>query len=519
MKYIYIACISAATIFLYNPDKIPSGTTPWWVGLYLFLLFNFIFSLLALSKRAKTPLLACLFLLSAVTGYYTSSFQLEMTPDIIGACLETSFFEAKEFLEPKLLLWLLMAGAMSFVSSRALSGIRITKKYLGYLGLLCALLAGTYQCLNSSYFKEHYDNERLLTHFENITPFNSVNAFFGYLENASAIDELGKIENTARLDANRTQQVPLDVIFVLGESARADHFGLNGYHRNTTPKLAQEKNAVSFSDVTSFAANTRRSVPVMITEADSEQPEVTSSSFLNIFQKLGFETFWFSLNDKFDRHSNPITRTLVGVDNLYFRSFFNVEYKTAQDHMMLPALEKVLQDTPNKSHFVVLHTRGSHWAYKNRYAQKFRKWTPDTSSTSDMQGLINSYDNSILMTDDLIYRTIELVRNRNALVLYCSDHGESLGEDGVFNHGNPDRPEQRKVPLIVWFSKKYAQNSPRQVANLRANKDLPISHDYIFHSLLSLASIEYQRHRPELDLSSSTMLVGHGSLKKALARR
>ena len=167
---------------------------------------------------------------------------------------------------------------------------------------------------------------------------------------------------------------------------------------------------------------------------------------------------------------------------------------------MLPYFESEIAKT-NKS-LIVLHTTGSHWNYSARYPQKFSKFAPSCDELSGKRDhsacgidrLVNSYDNSILYTDYFLSEVIERLQGKNAFVIYVSDHGESLGEDGFYGHGGDIRPEQMKVPLLVWFSDKFLKNK-----SLKTNIQ-PLSHDNIFHSLLHCSDVKSEIIDPEMSL-------------------
>lgn len=457
------------------------------------------------------------FVVASIASYFIHTFKTQINGDTIAIVIETSFFEAKEFVNFDILSW----GALSILISTlfivSTPELRITKRSTIPLAVLSIILVCAYQFFNTKNFKEKYDRERVAIMNHNIVPFSVINAFGEYYEAQQRIDKLGPLQNSGNIPSIKLNDAPQYFILVIGESARADHFGINGYARATTPKLSSLDNVYSFTNVTSYAATTRQSVPIMITRATSQAPDITATSVLDVFQKQGFSTHWFSLNDRFNKHNNPTTRLITNIPDKRFRSAFHVAYKTAKDHIMLPAIEQLI-NTESHPSCIALHTRGSHWAYTGRYAEEFAHWIPTSSDVERPDEIINAYDNSILMTDDFIFQVIDSVRDKNAVVVYCSDHGESLGENGFFNHGCNERPEQRRVPLIVWLSNSYKAHHPDIAASIAAHTNAPISHDYLYESLLSLGCIQQQNYRPSLDFTSPQMVAGHGSLVKPIAK-
>jgi len=163
---------------------------------------------------------------------------------------------------------------------------------------------------------------------------------------------------------------------------------------------------------------------------------------------------------------------------------------------------------------IVLHMLGNHGpAYFERYPEQFKKWTP-TCDTADLsscsqKALVNTYDNAILYTDSILAHTIDLLQNiksHDTGLIYVSDHGESLGERNVFLHGLPyfmAPDEQKKVPMILWLSQGLSKQLAMNENCLRNKQADPISHDYLFSTLLSLYDVKAKEHNPKFDLIQS----------------
>ena len=184
------------------------------------------------------------------------------------------------------------------------------------------------------------------------------------------------------------------------------------------------------------------------------------------------------------------------------------------DEALLANLDLTIDQTANDL-LIVLHPLGSHGpAYHKRYPKSFEQFKPACASNSPQdcssEEVANSYDNTLLYTDYLIDKTIALLEKRhdlsNAFLLYVSDHGESLGENGVYLHGVPKAiaPEsQLKVPMLMWLSDGMQKQNAQQAENLAANVDCGagISHDNISHTLLSMYSVETSVLAPEMAIN------------------
>lgn len=301
-------------------------------------------------------------------------------------------------------------------------------------------------------------------------------------------------------------------IFVVGETARADHFGLNGYTKNTTPLLAN-KNIFNFTNVTSCGTSTAYSVPCMFSflEADDYKPERASqqSNLLDIVEKAGVKAVWRDNNSSCkgvcSRIESVNFRDAIDPDSQFYN---HGEYV---DEILLTDLNSYIDNTDSDI-LIVLHQLGSHGpAYHKRYPEKFNVLTPNCESNSPHTctnlEVSNSYDNTILYTDYILTKTIDLLESNSSkydsFMVYSSDHGESLGENGVYLHGLPRSiapTAQTHVPLLFWFSDnlKSDNNIDKQSLIKCSNKHL--SHDNLVHSILSLYHINTELKNPDLDI-------------------
>ena len=112
--------------------------------------------------------------------------------------------------------------------------------------------------------------------------------------------------------------------------------------------------------------------------------------------------------------------------------------------------------------------------------------------------MINSYDNTILYTDYFLAEVINRLRDRKAVLLYQSDHGEALGEEGVWLHAS-DSPAAHRAAGFVWLSPAYEAAHPTYLEALRRNASRPYRTDYLFHSVLDAGAVR----SPYLDASLS----------------
>lgn len=217
------------------------------------------------------------------------------------------------------------------------------------------------------------------------------------------------------------------------------------------------------------------------------------NSLLSVFTKLGWESIWIG-TQSLKKYFRGKPTSVYDEVNISIIPGGSALYKMNDyDEVMLPYIENFLKK-PEKS-IMVIHTSGSHWNYGARYPKSFKYFEPvceELSGKKDHSScghthLINSYDNSVRYTDYILSSIISMLEDKKAFLIYVSDHGESLGEDGFYGHGSLDlRKEQQEVPLIAWFSDAYLASKPH-LNSLDINQT--ISQDIIFHSLLDCASI------------------------------
>lgn len=293
----------------------------------------------------------------------------------------------------------------------------------------------------------------------------------------------------------RAPATPLTVVLVIGESVRADHLGLLGYARDTTPLLAgTRENLLLFRDMATTANYTYAAVPNIVRRKIGAH----TASLVSLFQEAGFHTAWFSSQERslFEPHADL--------------SEFADAPGTRPDSVLLPAFADCLRRCGPRQ-FIVLHMYGSHFPYDARYTANDRRFTPTFSDASSpivgpryRQELVNSYDNTLLALDRFLAESVRLALDgeRPAVVLYTSDHGENLGDDErqFFMHIGPQPTRaETMVPLLVWTNAAYRAQAQDKMDTLRRHLNMPLNHLTVFPTLLDLASVRF----PGFDASES----------------
>lgn len=294
----------------------------------------------------------------------------------------------------------------------------------------------------------------------------------------------------------------LVVVFHMGESVRADHLSVNGYHRNTMPLLSREPNVVSFPHATSFGIVTRISAIGMFTDAELSRRNPCHSSFIDLFNKHGFRTVRIM-----DLNGDSIHDYSLGILTRSCRERMQTPPLHQMPGMMQErtslVMEESLQRHGRRKQLYVIYNNGSHMAFS--YPERAGRFTPASCNMDDpkahLEETVNAYDNSIVDLDASIHRMIAPLKDRPAIYFYCSDHGVALGEEGKMFQGHVLPPVYRPA-MFVWYSDAFASRYPEMVRSLKANRLKAVSHDHIFHTLLSVASIRSEVVSNGLNLAS-----------------
>jgi glucan phosphoethanolaminetransferase (alkaline phosphatase superfamily) len=428
-----------------------------------------------------------LFFSGAVCSYYLFLFKIQPSTKIVTAVFNSENRDFIELVSAKMVVWVTFVCLVWYALVRyANSQMDKPKNFL----VISILILLSLYSMTTLPFKV----------LNNYFPFQYLYSFSCYIKKKLNInDKIFDISNFSFID-NAAKD--LDVILVVGESARFDHFHFNGYLRNTTPNLSSLTNLRTF-ELTACDTITYSSLPCMIKRDFNSQKDYNKNdyndetTFLSIFNKLGFATSWIASQSILKYIANEKVYNFYNeVDFLQLPGGSLLYEMNALDGNLLDFLEKSLQ--PKQKKTIVLHTSGSHWDYAARYSKEFEIYKPvckgvsgkrDYADCSDLE-IINMYDNSILYTDYFLQEVINRIKDRNAILIYIADHGESLGENGVYGHGGANIKEQIVVPFLVWTSDVFNQNNPATYHNLIKNDKKAISYKWLFHSILDCANIK-----------------------------
>ncbi len=464
------------------------------------------------------PLLALLTLASAAGSWFITAFGIALDPTMLRNTMATDRAEVRELLSPRFLMHMaLFVGLPLFLLWR----VRVTRPaWRRALGHRVLLLGGALLVLGVALWSVFQPFAALSRNHKEvrylITPVNMLWS--------SGVVLLADSQGAAKprepigLDASpgpswATRQRPLVVVLVVGETARAANWGLNGYARQTTPRLAQS-GVVNFSDVTSCGTSTETSLPCMfapVGRRDYDEARIRGQhSLLQVLARAGVAVDW--RDNQSGCKGLCDTQTLV--DALNAPGW--CDGQRCLDEALIHDLP-VRLIAARGTQLWVLHMLGNHGpSYFRRYPPKFSQFQPECRNDDLGQcspaSVVNAYDNALLYTDHVLAAAIAMLKAASADVdsalMYVSDHGESLGEHGLFLHGLPFAmaPDvQKQVPMVWWSSAGFeaaAGLAPNCLAPYLAQQaGQPLAHDHLFHMLLGALDVRTSLHEPKLDLT------------------
>lgn len=307
---------------------------------------------------------------------------------------------------------------------------------------------------------------------------------------------------------SRPDEGPEVYMLVIGETSRADNWQINGYSRPTNPRLSKRSGLISYPKALSESNTTHKSVPLLMSHLSGSHfgdSIYNVRSIIDAFAEAGYTTVWLSNQQRngslIDFFGSRADRSMFLKDD-------------GHDHLdieLCSPLKAELDSLGNRKLFVVLHTYGSHFNYKERYPARYSVFRPEHSaeaSASNRPGLLNAYDNTIVYTDavlDSIMATVTAAGHPAAMV-YLSDHGEDIFDDSRnrFLHASPTPTYwQLHVPMLVWMSDSYRAIHPDEYAAAAANRRRDVSSSRsAFHTLAEMAGLRTPFLDPAASLAS-----------------
>jgi lipid A ethanolaminephosphotransferase len=481
-------------------------------------MYNILLQLLQWRWNAKIVALLLLFI-GGFSAYFVNSLGVSITVDQVQNAMQTDPQEVKDLLSVRLISWaavmvllpMLIFGSLAIQPEKvSVSFMKKGAHVLGSMAVIGLMLFAFYVDF-AAVFREHRDLKGM------ISPQNAIASGASYFHKKAPKENLPLLkygEDAHQLVDVSKAEKPKLMVLVVGETARAESFSLNGYAKNTNPELSK-LDILNFSQVSSCGTATAVSVPCMFSgmprKSYDEQLAGHREGLLDIVQRAGYKVAWIDNNSGCKGACNRIEQVKISQE---LKNKWCTPAGECYDGILNDALNQYIANIPaddQTPRLIVLHQVGSHGpAYYARSAAPYQKFKP-TCDTNAIQGctqqaLINTYDNSIVYTDHVLSGVIKTLQDNSKYKTgfwYLSDHGESTGEYGMYLHGAPYSmapPQQTHVPMIMWFSADWKRAQTEQIACLEQQKSQELSQDNLFPSMLSLLDIQTQVIDPKNDM-------------------
>lgn len=462
-------------------------------------LVHMIFSLIFVKYLTK--ILSIFFILSScISLYFITFYGILIDSDMIQNVVQTDVKEVKDLLSWRLVLSIIIVllFCIFILKIRIENNVeqeffkRIRVRVLSVL-MGCSIFLIAFMPLSKTFipFFRNYNEVRMYN-----VPFYQIYAVYRYYERfLKPKPEFKTIGNDAFKEDNTTKKL---LVLVVGETARAANYSLGEYTKNDTNFYTKKDNVVFFDNFSSCGTATAVSLPCMFSL--SKRQNYSNSEYqenvMDILQKTGVKASWIDNNSG-------------GCKGVCDRLSDKQQLSSDWDENLLPSLKERLGNLDTQN-IIVLHLQGSHGpTYYKRYPSEFKKFTPtcDTNELSKCasEALINTYDNTLLYTDYLLSEIIKLLKEKKdyeSSLLYLSDHGESLGENGIYLHGMPYAiapRHQTHIPVIFWSSDENLMTTAQN------HKSLNLSQDNLFSTLLGYFNIQTAVYEPSYDILNQAL--------------
>jgi lipid A ethanolaminephosphotransferase len=463
-------------------------------------------------KYLLKPVLVLMIMSAAAGSWFLDRFGTIIDVDMIRNAAQTTSSEAGHLVTPAFLMHMAVFG---FVPAFLVCWVKIKHRpFFSKVGwnlaaivplLLIALACGVSSARSiASVTRMHRDLMMTLNPF---VPVGSA-ALFAFASETDKNIVAQPLGTDAHVAGSIASGKPRVLVIVTGETARAENFSLGGYARDTNPELAK-RDITYFSDTSSCGTATAVSVPCMFSNLTrsgySHRAGLANENLLDVLGHAGIKTEWWDSN----------TGSKGVADRSTYRSFSNAndprycKDNECLDDGMVDQLDDWLSKVKGDS-VLVLHQLGSHGpTYYLRYPPAFARFAPECRTgelgTCTHEEIVNAYDNTILYTDHILASVIDKLKAHQGSIapamIYMSDHGESLGEHGLYLHGAPyivAPSQQTHVPFVLWQGSDMKASIDTRCLASRA--DETASHDNLFHTALGLMAVETSVYKPGLDV-------------------
>jgi lipid A ethanolaminephosphotransferase len=477
----------------------------------------FLLIMLFAVRRLQKPMLVAVVIIGAMSSYYVDVLGVVIDREMIQNAVTTTFAESKHLITLRFIGHVVLYGVLpaAFILWVPVRRPRIGRAALGWAPVSVATFAMAVGILFinfKGYSSVVRERKELLASAQPLAPVAAVARYARMILKSKNI-----VVATTGADARPGPLLskagpPVLMVIVAGETSRAANWSLGGYAKETNPMLAA-RDIVYFNNVSSCGTATAVSLPCMfspLTKAEySFNGGLSNENLLDVLGRAGFKVEWWDNNtgDKaVAARFSPVFMTAKDSPEHCQKG------KECNDGVFLKRLTELSQ-TMTQNTVVVLHQIGSHGpSYWLRYPDDREVFTP-ACKTPDLaacssEEIVNAYDNTILYTDQTLSETIDMLDAQGRVtpaLYYVSDHGESLGEGGLYLHGAPDfmaPTEQTHVPMVLWMSSRFRERFALDQACLAKEAGNAVSHDNMFSTVLGLVDVSTTARDPALDLTA-----------------
>lgn len=522
----FALCASAFILVIFNLRYWNDAAKSFWTGdvestlflasLFICLLFLHALAVLTIpGARVRIVVLGLLCPVAAMAAYCADSFGLPVDREMIRNIGRTDYREVQGLFSYRLVLYVLLLGMLPVLllarsKIAPVSMKRHMQDYAIVAGASAAALAMLFLAFPNQ--AASLATGKLRLHYL-LVPGAALSASLQHAHDV--LSSPPTASDAAPAPTVLLQRAPgarpLLLFLVIGETARHKNFQLGGYERPTNPQLSGVDNLIYFPHVESCATTTALSVPCMLSplgRAQFDLPAMRAGDLaLHALQRAGVHVQWRTNNSG----SQDVHQGLATLNAASPGAFPDCSPWSCLDEVLLSGLEESIRQHGGDQ-IIVFHQMGSHGPdYFRRYPPSFETFKPACRSNvlqeCSNEEIRNAYDNTIVYTDHLLKQKIDILKQVSkefdALLMYVSDHGESLGENGIHLHGIPYEwapPEQTRVPLIIWTSQGYADRFKLAGHCLRQQALGQYSHSNLYHTLIGAMQANNPLYRKKLDI-------------------
>lgn len=452
----------------------------------LILVFNFMVTMLfmRLLRMVGRIIIALLLVGNGAALYFVNTYEVFLTRDVMGNLFNTRVSEASGFVSVDMFLYIILLGIVP-----ALYTLCRRVDYGSWRGLAKSVGAS----LLGIILLAVVNINNVLWIDRNATKIGALILPWSYIANTARHFHKQKMLNREEIrlpDAEFTSEEPQVMVLVIGESARSENFSLYGYDRETNPLL--KRDSVTAYKARASATSTTQAVKAIL---DHKRVKELYEILPNYMYRNGVDVVWRTAN-----WGEPPLHIEKYRNVAHLREFYP-DADGRYDGILLEDLGAEIETSTNEKLLIVLHTSTSHGpTYNKKYPAEFEQFIPVCNTVemakADRAELVNAYDNTILYTDYLLHSVINILRGvegRTCSMLYISDHGESLGEGGVYMHGMVSASmapkEQIEIPFIVW------NGSNRKLKDIEE-----VGHYHVFHSVMDFLDMRSDFYNEEFSI-------------------